>query len=140
MMRRYRPAAAAHGGMFDTMNTTPLIDVLLVLLIMFIMTIPLQSHEVPMDLPAPGGIAGVPPVTHALLLNRDGSISYDGKPTSDAALPAQLRTMLADPQALLTLRTDPEARYERFDQLLATVKRAGVTKLAFVGNEALARQ
>ena len=64
-------------------------------------------------------------------------MTLDGVATDDAALARALPGLTRDPQAVLTLRTDPEARYERFNQLLAVVKRAGVTRLGFVGNEAM---
>ncbi|ODU20453.1 MAG: biopolymer transporter ExbD [Sphingomonas sp. SCN 67-18] len=138
-MRRFATAVPAEPQPFSTMNTTPLIDVLLVLLIMFIITIPMQTHKVAIDLPQAGPATGAPPVTHRLDLAADGSLSFDGVATSDAALPGALAAMRKDPDALLLMQTDGEARYERFDSTLAAVKRAGVTKLGFVGNGAFAR-
>ncbi len=52
-------------------------------------------------------------------------------------MPARFKALRADPAALLVMRTDPEARYDRFDQVLAEVKRAGITRLGFAGNEAM---
>lgn len=118
------------------LNTTPLIDVMLVLLIMFIITIPIGTHNVPVDLPQ-GPPTTVPekPVVHMLELDSAGRISLDGAALSQAELPARLAAIQAGPVSDLLLRTHGEAPYERFDQVMATVKRAGVTRLGMVGNE-----
>ena len=138
-MRRFAMAARSEPQPFSTMNTTPLIDVLLVLLIMFIITIPVQTHKVAIDLPQSGPTPGVPPVVHRLNLAANGGLGFDGAAISDAALPGALAAMRRDPDALLLMNTDGEARYERFDVALAMVKRAGVTRLGFVGNGAFVR-
>lgn len=143
-MRRSVPVYARPGPrrgqgqppIMSELNITPLIDVLLVLLVMFIVTLPAMTHEVPIDLPS-GPNPNLPQVLHRLVLARGGALSLDGRPIGDAELPARLAALRADPQAVLTLRTDPEARYERFAALIATVKRAGVTRLGFEGNEAM---
>ena len=118
----------------STMNTTPLIDVLLVLLIMFILTIPVQPHKVAVDLPG-RGTALAPPELHRLHIARDGALSWDGKALVDAELGARLAALAARPNASLQLEADAEARYLRFDQVLADIKRAGITRLGFVGND-----
>ncbi|GAA0668309.1 biopolymer transport protein ExbD [Sphingomonas insulae] len=139
-MPRKRAFSPATGPAFDAplsdLNITPLIDVMLVLLVMMILTLPTVLHEVPVDLPQ--GYA--PPsetVTHPLVLARDGGVTRDGVVLSDAAMPARFKALDADRKALLVMRTDPEARYERFDQVLSEVKRAGITRLGFAENEAL---
>ena len=120
------------------LNTTPLIDVLLVLLIMFIVTIPIATHKVRVDLPAPGSPAA-PPVSHRLDIDSAGRIGWDGAPLAAAALPGRLSAFrAANPDGLLLLRTDGETRYEDFDRLLAVVKRSGIARLAFLGNERFA--
>lgn len=116
---------------FSALNITPLIDVMLVLLIMLIVTIPSLTHKVAVDLPQSGALPGQP---HQLDIASDGSLLWDGARISDADLPALLKSGAAAHSPLL-LKTDAAARYERFDAILATVKRAGVTKLAFVGHE-----
>jgi biopolymer transport protein ExbD len=120
---------------FSSMNTTPLIDVLLVLLVMLIITLPVASHKVPIVLPANGPPAA-PPVTHRLTIAANGAYGWDGTPLPDEALPPRLAAFIGDPgQPVLVIAADGEARYDRFDHTLATIKRAGITKLGFAGNE-----
>lgn len=126
---RSTPQAVEHEP-FAALNTTPLIDVMLVLLIMFIITIPAALHELPVNLPGPGRAAEA--VTHELAVARDGTVTLDGAAVDGAALAARLRT-IATVGDVLTVRTDPEARYERFAATLGVVKRAGVTRLGFAG-------
>ena len=144
-MRRSVPVYARPGPsrsqgqppIMSELNITPLIDVMLVLLVMFIITLPAMTHKVPIELPQPGPDRTLPQVMHRLVMARSGALSLDGRPIGEAELPARLAALRADRQAVLTLRTDPEARYERFAALIATVKRAGVTRLGFEGNEAM---
>lgn len=106
---------------------------MLVLLVMFILVLPTLTHEVPLDLPKPGPDRTLPVTTHRLVLARNGGVALDGVALDDTALAAKLAPIAADRQAELTMRTDPETRYERFDQVLAVVKKAGVTRLGFEG-------
>ncbi len=78
------------------------------------------------------------PVVRRLDIGAAGNVSIDGRAVADARLPAQLRAIAADPAIELHLRADAETRYERFDQVLAEVKRAGVTRMGMVGNERFA--
>jgi biopolymer transport protein ExbD len=133
--RRTFPAFAGTAEVpMSELNTTPLIDVMLVLLIMFIVTIPIATHKVPLDLPQD---ASVPrdPVIHRLDLDANGTIRLDGARISEAELPARLRAIAAEPLSELQLRTDGETPYDRFDHVLAAIKRAGVDRLGMVGNE-----
>ncbi|OYX48919.1 MAG: hypothetical protein B7Y97_10055 [Sphingomonas sp. 32-66-10] len=124
---------AADDEPFSALNITPLIDVMLVLLIMLIVTIPSLTHKVPVDLPQ-GDETAPPGQPHQLDITADGTLLWDGARISDAQLPALLKAG-ASADAPLLLKTDEAARYERFDAILAQVKRAGVSKLAFVGHE-----
>lgn len=127
----HRPAADAEP--ISALNTTPLIDVMLVLLIMLIVTIPSMTHKVPVELPQ--GVAETrPSLPNRLDIAADGSLSWDGARISDAQLPALLKSVVGADTALL-IKTDEAARYERFDAILAVIKHAGVTKLGFVGHE-----
>ena len=120
-------------------NMTPLIDVMLVLLIMFIITVPLATHAVKLNLPTGGPPPLNEPKVHRLDLQASGRILWDGAPLPAAQLPGRLDSFLAvRDDAVLELRADGGARYEDFDKLLATVKRSGIERLAFVGNERFA--
>jgi len=125
----------AYAQPIDTPNITPLIDVMLVLLIMMILTLPVATHKVTVDLPNGPARALPDQKTHRLDIAASGALSLDGVAISERALPDQLVAITADKNALLTLNTDSGTRYETFDRVLATVKRAGITKLGFVGNE-----
>jgi biopolymer transport protein ExbD len=122
------------------MNVVPLIDVLLVLLIMFIITIPIQTHAVKLDLPQDQPNQQPPPidpVKNKVVVTRAGAILWNGTPVS----PEQLRQYLEISQQMnpipeLHLQPEPEARYELVDEVLAITKRAHVEKMGFVGNEA----
>ena len=124
---------------FSTINTTPIIDVMLVLLIMFIITLPLMTHSVKIDLPT-DGISQKDPVTHRLSLDSASRLTWDGVPISEAALPARLAAFRGSgPDDLLLFRAEAETRYEDFDRVLAHVKRAGVERLGFDRNDRFAR-
>ncbi|MEG3181088.1 ExbD/TolR family protein [Sphingomonas sp. LT1P40] len=133
-MRRY--AAPAEPELFSTMNTTPLIDVLLVLLVMLIITIPVARHKIPVDLPN-GKATPKLETPHRLDISASGRLSWDGRAIAEAELPDLLATTVAA-QGVLHLKTDAAASYDRFTGVLATVKRAGVTRLGFIGNERMA--
>jgi biopolymer transport protein ExbD len=118
-------------------NTAPLVDVMLVLLIMFILIIPVGSHKVPLDLPV--AAPGEPPQTHRLDLDAAGRLFWDGRPVAAAELTRRLRALAADPaRPALEINADAETRYDRFDQVLAAVRRAGVTRMGFVGQHRFA--
>jgi biopolymer transport protein ExbD len=128
--------APAEARPIVELNTTPLIDVMLVLLIMFILTIPIATHKVRIDLPTGPVPPASEPQVHELALDEAGRLSWDGAPLPEEALPARLTGMrTARSDALLALRADGRTRYEVFDRVLATVKRSGVERLGFVGNE-----
>ena len=131
-----RAAAVRDPGLFASINVTPFIDVLLVLLIMLIMTIPVATNKLPIDLPRPGG-APLPDEPHTLAIDRSGALFWDGRAVGDAQLPGLLAAIRQRPQAVLQMQTDPMARFERFDVVLATVKRAGITRLGFVASKPL---
>ena len=124
------------------MNVVPLIDILLVLLIMFIITIPVQSHAVKLDLPQDQTNQPPPPidpVKNKVVVTGSNQILWNGSPVS----PQQLRLFLdatqqMDPIPELHLQPEPNARYALVDEVLAITKRARVEKMGFVGNEAYA--
>ena len=135
---------AMSGGRDDgqpmmEMNTTPLIDVMLVLLIMFIITIPIQTHAVKIDLPVNSPENTPPPIDpikNKVSVDPSGTITWNGSPIDLVTLRLYLtRTRAMTPEPELHVQPDPQARYEVVDNVLAIVKRSGVTKMGFVGNE-----
>ena len=121
------------------MNMTPLIDVLLVLIIMFIITIPPQTHAVKLDLPQndPNPIPPpVDPIKNKVVITQAGAILWNGTPVNMVQLRQYLDvTQQMDPVPELHLQPEADARYELVDEVLAVTKEANVTKMGFVGNE-----
>ena len=137
--RRSTPFPAVGEQPFSTINTTPIIDVMLVLLIMFIITLPLTTHSVKIDIPKPGEVLKEPE-THRLSLDFASRLTWDGVPLAEAALPARLAAFRTGSRDnFLLFRADAETRYEDFDRVLAHVKRAGVERLGFDRNDRFAR-
>ncbi|MDB5679642.1 biopolymer transporter ExbD [Sphingomonas bacterium] len=129
--------ARAQFQPMSQLNITPLIDVLLVLLVMLILTIPMATQKVSIDLPVGADPARPTPPEkmHRLDIAATGALMLDGAAVDEAALPARLAPLVADSEALLTIDADAQSRYDTFDHVLATIKRAGVTRLGFARNE-----
>ena len=121
-------------------NMTPLIDVMLVLLIMFIITIPIQTHAVKLDLPVDQTNNPPPPIDpikNKVVITAGGQILWNGTPVQQEQLRQYLElSQQIQPIPELHLQPEPDARYELVDQVLAITKRARVEKMGFVGNEA----
>jgi len=120
-------------------NTTPLIDVMLVLLIMFIITIPVQTHAVKMNMPVPNN-APPPPKPPEIIridVDFDGTIGWNGKIVADRAdLEARLTEVAAMPdQPEVHLRPNKLVTYRHVAMVMASAQRLGVTKIGLVGNE-----
>jgi len=122
------------------MNTTPLIDVMLVLLIMFIITIPIQTHAVKLDLPPPNNQpSNVDPVFNQVDIDFLNNIYWNKQEVDMGTLKRYLEQSADLPtEPELRLRPEALARYEVVDQVMALAQQAGVTKMGFVGNEAYA--
>jgi len=122
------------------MNMTPLIDVLLVLIIMFIITIPVQSHAVKLDLPQNQQNLTPPPVDpikNKIVVTQAGAILWNGNPVDQPTLRTYLDTsQQMNPIPELHLQPEATASYGLVDEVLAITKRAKVEKMGFVGNEA----
>ena len=119
------------------MNTTPLIDVMLVLLIMFVITIPAATHSVDIEV----GISEcldcpLDPVKNRVVIDGDDTVRWNGKPVSQsqlAALLQQTRALPVEPE--LQFEPDANASYDSSARTLATIEASGVTRFGFVGNE-----
>ena len=119
-------------------NMTPLIDVMLVLLIMFIITIPVMTHAVKLDMPrASNAPSLVQPVVIQLEIDFDGTVLWNGTAVSDFDLLDQYfrREAANDPQPELHIRPSKRAKYDVVARVLASAQRNGMRKIGFVGNE-----
>jgi biopolymer transport protein ExbD len=120
-------------------NTTPLIDVMLVLLIMFIITIPIQTHAVKMNMPVPSNAAPPPkpPEIIRIDVDFDGTIGWNGEIIADrATLEAKLLQVATTPdQPEVHLRPNKLVTYKVVAMIMASAQRLGVTKIGIVGNE-----
>jgi biopolymer transport protein ExbD len=120
-------------------NTTPLIDVMLVLLIMFIITIPIQTHAVKMNMPVPNNAAPppTPPEIVRIEVDFDGTIGWNGEIIPDrATLESRLAQIAAMPdQPEVHLRPNKLVTYKHVAMIMASAQRLGVTKIGIVGNE-----
>jgi biopolymer transport protein ExbD len=119
------------------MNMTPLIDVLLVLLVMFIITIPVMTHAVKLDMPRPTNAPKVTePVVIQLEIDFDGTVLWNGSPVEIDALDGYFRREAAnDPQPELHIRPNKRASYDVVARVLASAQRNQLLKIGFVGNE-----
>ena len=121
-------------------NTTPLIDVMLVLLIMFILTIPMQTHAVKLDTPAgPPPRDTTPPPRNEISVTETGQVLWNGGPVDLLTLRRYLdQSQTLDPIPELRIHPQAGARYELVDKVLAVAKRAHVERMGFVGNDSYA--
>jgi len=127
------------GSPMMDMNTTPLIDVMLVLLIMFIITIPVATHAVNIDLPSPNPPPSdikVEPIKNKLVITNADAILWNGGEINTGQLVALLQqSMQMKPEPELQYQPEQGASYQTSVQVLNIIKGSGVTKFGFVGNE-----
>ncbi|MBT9508518.1 biopolymer transporter ExbD [Rhodoferax sp.] len=118
----------------NEINMTPLVDVMLVLLIIFIITVPVMKHAVNVDLPrATNQVQDVKPQTIRLSVDATGSYYWNESRVEDASLPEMLQAEAAkNPQPDLHIRGDKDVRYERVAQAMAAAQRAGIKKIGFI--------
>jgi biopolymer transport protein ExbD len=118
-------------------NMTPLIDVMLVLLIMFIITIPVMTHAVKLDMPrASNAPSNAQPIVINLEIDFDGTVLWNGTPVEIEALEGYFRREAGlDPQPELHIRPSKRAKYDVVARVLASAQRNGMRKIGFVGNE-----
>ncbi|WP_280190684.1 ExbD/TolR family protein [Delftia sp. PS-11] len=122
----------------NEINMTPLVDVMLVLLIIFIITVPVMKHSVNVDLPrAANQPEDIKPATVRLAVSSDGQYHWNGAAITDSQLEENLKAEAGkDPQPDLHIQGDKEVRYERVAQAMAAAQRAGVRKIGFVTDPA----
>ncbi len=128
------------GSPMMEMNTTPLIDVMLVLLIMFIITIPVATHSVDIDLPQPSAepppLDQVDPIKNKIVLTQADEILWNGTAINQNELVRNLQESLAfEVEPELQFEPEPRASYDLSAKVLNIIKGSGVSKFGFVGNE-----
>jgi biopolymer transport protein ExbD len=118
----------------NEINMTPLVDVMLVLLIIFMITVPVMKHSVEVDLPrANSQPQDVKPQTVRLAIDAQGQYWWNEAPVSDQDLTRMLREAAArDPQPELHIRGDKDVRYERVAQAMSAAQQAGLRRIGFV--------
>jgi biopolymer transport protein ExbD len=131
--------SSGEDDMMVEMNTTPLIDVMLVLLIMFIITIPVQTHAVKMNMPVNSNSAPPPkpPEIVRIDVDFDGTIGWNGElVTNRADLQTRLYRLAQLPdQPEVHLRPNKLVTYKHVAMVMAEAQRLGVTKIGIIGNE-----
>jgi biopolymer transport protein ExbD len=127
------------GSPMMEMNTTPLIDVMLVLLIMFIITIPVATHSVDIDLPRPAPPNQTPPVNpirNKLVITDAGTLAWNTGVIDGSQLVTLLReTRVMVPEPELQFQPEADASYDLSSKVINIIKQSKVTKFGFVGNE-----
>lgn len=129
-------SGGSSGNMSD-MNVTPLVDVLLVLLIIFMVTAPMASNEIQIDLPQqsrnPPKNPVEPPPPVRIRIEENGGLFWDNQPMPKSAVRASMMLEATrDPQPLIELETAGEAQYQRLTEVLTMAKNAGLEKIGFV--------
>jgi biopolymer transport protein ExbD len=125
-------------GVMSEINMTPLVDVMLVLLIVFMVTIPVIRHAVKIDLPhASSQKEDTKPAYIDVSIQEDGSVLWNGEPVDDKTLQMKIAAAaLASPQPELHLNSDRRVAYEHVAQLMSAAQRGGLTKIGFVTDPA----
>jgi biopolymer transport protein ExbD len=133
IMRSRRSIFRTDPNASPVINTTPLIDVMLVMLIMFVITIPQPTHSVDIDLPLDGVTATVLE-SNLVTIDTSDVIRWNGEPVDLAELGLLVKTSQAQqvPGAIL-LQPDAQARYLRVDEAIGAIRRSGATSIAFPG-------
>lgn len=119
-------------------NTTPLIDVMLVLIVTLIISIPPQTHATKLDMPqtTPNQANNQPPPVINLVIDSDNTIYWDGSVVTIRELESRFSTQAElDPQPELHIRPDKWTKYDMVAQVLASAQRNRMEKIGFVGNE-----
>ena len=126
------------GAPMMEMNTTPLIDVMLVLIVMLIVTLPIMTHAVKLDMPPPDN---TPPETEpeliTILIDYDGTIIWNDTPVADLATLERYFRIEAQkiPQPQVAIRPDARAKYDAVAQVMASAQRNRIEKMGLIGDE-----
>ena len=130
-------SSAGEDAPMMEMNMTPLIDVMLVLLILFIITIPIQSHAVKMNMPIPSNLQPKEPRPPIRIdVDFDGTIGWNGIAVTRDELQSKLREVAAEAdQQEVHMRPNKLVTYKHVAFVMASAQRLGVTKIGMVGNE-----
>lgn len=124
----------ADDGLMGEINMTPLIDIMLVLLIVFLIAIPAIEQAVKLDLPRVGsGQRDIESAHVDVAVRADGSLAWDGANIDDVGLRAALEhAARANPPPQLRLRADRKVPYERVAEVMSTAQESGLTQIGFV--------
>jgi len=127
--------AEANQEVMSAINTTPLVDVMLVLLIIFLITIPAIIQQVPVTLPDERNVPNqTKPENIVIAVNKDGDVFWNMEPVPDSkALFERLKKIaVLQPQPEVHIRGDQDARYEAVGRVVATCQRASILKIGFI--------
>ena len=128
-------SSGEEDGLTSAINTTPLVDVMLVLLIIFLITIPVVTQTVPVSLPLETNIARqTKPENIEISVNKDGDVFWNAQPVADSeALFQKLKTIaVLNPQPEVHIRGDLGARYESIGRVVFACQRAAIAKISFI--------
>ncbi|MFO7306881.1 MAG: biopolymer transporter ExbD [Gammaproteobacteria bacterium] len=129
------PGDEEEAQAMSAINTTPLVDVMLVLLIVFMITIPVITHTVPVELPKVSNIATeTRPENVNLSINKEGQVFWNLTliPDTDTLLERLKGVAVQQPQPEVHIRADQGTRYEHIGRVILTVQRAGIQKVGFI--------
>ncbi|HNL14908.1 MAG TPA: biopolymer transporter ExbD [Rhodocyclaceae bacterium] len=127
-----------HGEPMAAMNVVPLVDVMLVLLVIFIVTAPILTNAVKIDLPKASSQVNITKPEHIEFgIREDGSLFWSGEPVTTDQLPARFaQEAQKQPQPELHIRADRHVHYEKVAQVMALAAKAGLTRIGFVSDPA----
>jgi len=126
---------SSSGGMMATINTTPLVDVMLVLLIIFLITIPVITKTVPVDLPKAVNIpTQTKPENITIAVDKEGKIYWNDKamPNREVLLGYIKEAAVRVPQPEIHIRADKDTRYEAVGRVMYAIQRGGIVKVGFL--------
>ena len=130
-----------HQGPMTDMNMVPMIDIMLVLLVIFIITAPLLTHAVKVDLPKASSSVNITKPEHIQFgIRKDGSLFWNGEAVTLASLSARFAVEARkNPQPELHIRADRQAYYELVARVMSSATRAGIVRIGFVTDPATAQ-